>query len=64
MFKDLKNIFEIPIAKQDQKKVAQLIQFIGKMSLKGGGKVPLLHILNIAGFDKKEACAFKRSGAT
>ena len=60
MFEDLKNIFEIPIAKQDQKKVAQLIQFIGKMSLKGGGKVPLLHILNIAGFDKKEGLRIQK----
>ncbi len=51
MFDDLKNIFEIPIPEKDQKKVAQLIQFIGQMSLKGGGKVPLLHLLNIAGFD-------------
>ena len=60
MFKDLKNIFEIPIAKQDQKKVAQLIKFIGKMSLKGGGKVPLMHILNIAGFDKKEGMRIQK----
>ena len=60
MFEDLKNIFEIPIARQDQKKVAQLIQFIGKMSLKGGGKVPLLHILNIAGFDKKEGMRIQK----
>ena len=60
MFDDLKNIFEIPIAKEDHKKVAQLIQFIGKMSLKGGGKVPLLHILNIAGFDKKEGIRIQK----
>lgn len=60
MFDDLKNIFEIPIAEQDQKKVAQLIQFIGKMSLKGGGKVPLLHILSIAGFEKKEGVRIQK----
>jgi hypothetical protein len=60
MFEDFKNIFEIPVAEQDQKKVAQLIQFIGKMSLKGGGKVPLLHILNIAGFDKKEGMRIQK----
>ncbi len=60
MFESLENIFEIPIAKQDQKKVAQLIQFIGKMSLKGGGKVPLLHILNIAGFDKKDGIRIQK----
>jgi hypothetical protein len=60
MFEDLENIFEIPIAEQDQKKVARLIQFIGKMSLKGGGKVPLLHILNIAGFDRKEGMRIQR----
>jgi hypothetical protein len=60
MFDDLKNIFEIPIAEQDQKKVAQLIQFIGKMSLKGGGKVPLMHILNIAGFEKKEGLRIQK----
>ena len=60
MFDDLKNIFEIPIAKEDHKKVAQLIQFIGKMSLKGGGKVPLLHILTIAGFDKKEGIRIQK----
>jgi hypothetical protein len=60
MFEDLKNIFEIPIAKKDHKKVAQLIQFIGKMSLKGGGKVPLLHILTIAGFDKKEGLRIQK----
>ena len=56
----MNNIFEIPIARPDQKKVAQLIQFIGKMSLKGGGKVPLLHILNIAGFDKKEGMRIQK----
>jgi hypothetical protein len=60
MFDDLKNIFEIPIAEKDQKKVAQLIQFIGKMSLKGGGKVPLMHILNIAGFKKKEGLRIQK----
>jgi len=60
MFDDLKNIFEIPVAEQDQKKVAQLILFIGKMSLKGGGKVPLLHILSIAGFDKKEGMRIQK----
>ena len=60
MFDDLNNIFEIPIAKQDQKKVAQLIQYIGKVSLKGGGKVPLLHILTIAGFDKKEGTRIQK----
>jgi hypothetical protein len=60
MFDDLENIFEIPIAKQDQKKVAQLIQFIGKMSLKGGGKVPLMHILDIAGFEKKEGLRIQK----
>ena len=60
MFDDLKNIFEISIAEKDQKKVAQLIQFIGQMSLKGGGKVPLLHILNIAGFDKKEGMRIQK----
>jgi len=60
MFEDLKNIFQIPIAKQDQKKVVQLIQFIGNMSLKGGGKVPLLHILNIAGFDKEEGMRIQK----
>jgi hypothetical protein len=60
MFDDLKSIFEIPIAEQDQKKVAQLIQFIGKMSLKGGGKVPLIHILSIAGFDKKEGMRIQK----
>jgi len=60
MFDDLNNIFEIPIAKQDHKKVAQLIQFIGKMSLKGGGKVPLMHILNIAGLDKKDGLRIQK----
>ncbi len=60
MFDDLTNIFEIPIAEKDHKKVAQLIQFIGKMSLKGGGKVPLLHILNIAGFDQKEGIRIQK----
>jgi len=60
MFDDLNNIFEIPIAKQDQKKVAQLIQFIGKISLQGGGKVPLLHILTIAGFDKQEGMRIQK----
>lgn len=60
MFEDLKNIFEIPIAERDHKKVAQLIQFIGKMSLKGGGRVPLLHILTIAGFDKKEGIRIQK----
>ena len=60
MFDDLKNIFEIPIAEKDHKKVAQLIQFIGKISLKGGGKVPLLHILTIAGFDKKEGMRIQK----
>jgi hypothetical protein len=60
MFEDLKSILEIPIAKQDQKKVAQLIQFIGKMSLKGGGKVPLMHILDIAGFEKKEGIRIQK----
>ena len=60
MFEDLKNIFEIPIARQDQKRVAQLIQFIGKMSLKGGGKVPLLHILKIAGFTRKEGVRIQK----
>ena len=28
MFENLNNIFEIPIAKRDHKKVAELIQFI------------------------------------
>jgi hypothetical protein len=60
MFEDFKSIFEIPIAKQDQKKVAQLIQFIGNMSLKGGGKVPLMHILNIAGLDKKDGLRIQK----
>ncbi len=60
MFESLENIFEIPIAEKDQKKVAQLIQFIGKLSLKGGGKVPLQHILNIAGFDKKEGVRIQK----
>lgn len=60
MFEDFKNIFEISIAEKDQKKVAQLIQFIGKLSLKGGGKVPLLHILTIAGFDKKEGMRIQK----
>jgi len=60
MFDDFKNIFEIPIAEEDHKKVAQLIQFIGKMSLKGGGKVPLLQILTIAGFDKKEGVRIQK----
>ena len=60
MFESLESIFEIPIAKKDQKKVAQLIQFIGKLSLKGGGKVPLLHILTIAGFDKKEGVRIQK----
>jgi hypothetical protein len=60
MFDDFKNIFEIPIAEKDHKKVAQLIQFIGQMSLKGGGKVPLLHILNIAGFDQKKGIRIQK----
>lgn len=60
MFEDFQNIFEIPIADKDQKKVAQLIQFIGKMSLKGGGKVPLQHILELAGFDKKEGVRIQK----
>ena len=60
MFEDFKSIFEIPIAKQDQKKVAQLIQFIGNMSIKGGGKVPLMHILNIAGLDKKDGLRIQK----
>ena len=60
MFDDFKNIFQIPIAERDHKKVARLIQFIGKMSLKGGGKVPLLHILTIAGFDKKEGIRIQK----
>ncbi len=60
MFESLESIFEIPIAEKDQKKVAQLIQFIGKLSLKGGGKVPLLHILTIAGFDKKEGVRIQK----
>jgi len=60
MFDDLNNIFEIPIAEKDHKKVAQLIQFIGKISLKGGGKVPLLHILTIAGFDKQEGMRIQK----
>ena len=60
MFENLNNIFEIPIAKRDHKKVAELIQFIGKMSLKGGGKVPLLHILKIAGFDQKEGVRIQK----
>jgi hypothetical protein len=60
MLDDLKNIFEIPIAEKDHKKVAQLIQFIGKVSLKGGGKVPLLHILTIAGFDKQEGMRIQK----
>ena len=60
MFEDFKKIFEIPVAEQDQKKVAQLIQFIGKMSLQGGGKVPLMHILDIAGFEKKEGIRIQK----
>ncbi len=60
MFDDFINIFEIPIPEKDQKKVAQLIQFIGQMSLKGGGKVPLLHILNIAGFDQKKGMRIQK----
>lgn len=60
MFDGLKNIFDIPIAEKDHKKVAQLIQFIGKMSLKGGGKVPLPHILSIAGLDKKEGIRIQK----
>ena len=60
MFKDLDNLFEIPIHERDQKKVAQLIQFIGKMSLKGGGRVPLQHILDIAGFKKKEGIRIQK----
>lgn len=60
MFEDLNNIFEIPIAKEDHQKVAQLIEFIGKVALKGGGQVPLLHILNIAGFDKKEGIRIQK----
>lgn len=54
MFEDIENIFQIPIHERDQKKVAQLIQFIGQLSLKGGGKVPLRQVLEIAGFDKRE----------
>jgi hypothetical protein len=60
MFEEFKNIFEIPIAEKDQKKVAQLILFIGKMSLKGGGKVPLQHILDIAGIDKREGIRIQK----
>ena len=60
MFEEFKNIFEIPIAEKDHKKVAQLIQFIGNMSLKGGGKVPLLQILTIAGFDKQEGIRIQK----
>jgi len=60
MFEDFKKIFEIPVAEQDQKKVAQLIQFIGKMSLQGGGKVPLMHILDIAGLEKKEGMRIQK----
>jgi len=60
MFEDFKNIFEIPIAEKDQKKVAQLIHFIGKMSLKGGGKVPIQHILDIAGIDKNDGIRLQR----
>ena len=60
MFEDFKSIFQIPIARQDQKKVAELIQFIGRMSLKGGGKVPILHILSIAGFEKKEGLRIQK----
>lgn len=56
----MNNIFEIPIPERDHKKVAELIQFIGKMSLKGGGKVPLRYILNVAGLDKKRGMRIQK----
>ncbi len=56
----MNNIFEIPIPERDHKKVAQLIQLIGNMSLKGGGKVPLLYILNVAGLDKKKGMRIQK----
>ncbi|NIQ03657.1 MAG: hypothetical protein GWM98_27670 [Nitrospinaceae bacterium] len=54
MFEDLENLLEIPIAAKDQPKVTRLIQYIGKLSLKGGGVVPLKEVLKIAGFSDKD----------
>jgi len=56
----MNNIFEIPIPERDHKKVAELIQYISKVSLKGGGKVPLLYILNVAGLDKKKGMRIQK----
>jgi hypothetical protein len=56
----MSNIFELPIPEKDHKKVAELIQYIGKVSLKGGGKVPLLYILNVAGLDKKRGMRIQK----
>lgn len=60
MFENLKSLFEVPIAERDRKNVEQLIQFIGKLSVKGGGLIPLSQILDLAGMDKKQGLRFQK----
>lgn len=61
MFDDLKSIFEIPLKEKDGKRVKQLIQYIARVSARGGGKVPLDDILLLAGWQgKKEGVRIKK----
>jgi putative methionine-R-sulfoxide reductase with GAF domain len=61
MFDDLKSLFEIPLRKKDSKRVKQIIQYITRVSIQGGGKVPLEDILVLGGWQgKKEGIRIKK----
>lgn len=47
------SILVLPLKQKHQKRVAKLIETLGSVALKGGGKVPLPMILEIAHWEKK-----------
>lgn len=47
------SILVLPLQEKHQKRVAKLIKKLGEIALKGGGKVPLSMILEIAHWEKK-----------
>lgn len=50
---DPEKLLVIPIKEKHAPRVMKLIQSLSAVSLKGGGKVPLQHIMEIAGWHKK-----------
>ena len=57
MSNKLSQIFEIPLREKDGKRVKQLVQYIAKVSMQGGGQVPIDDILALAGWSGKAESA-------